>query len=177
MILLGQEGKNFLFRHPDGLIRNHIQQVRNADLFGSFLEPFSNLFFEDLGHPDQSLEPAVSDQPLSLGDIVFAVAHKPGRDRAAAHRTRQGGEFHSAGGHSHKIAVDGHDAVAHGKNRGDAFAAAAGGHRIVDQTVEVVVVDLLTGGLEDEIIDPFPLAQFRIDDLSLLERAGWGRWD
>jgi hypothetical protein len=37
MILLCQEGKNLLFRHPDGFVCNHIEQVRNADFRRSFL--------------------------------------------------------------------------------------------------------------------------------------------
>ena len=168
MILLRQEGKNLLLCHSNGLICNHIEEVWNTHLFSSFLKPFSNLLLENLGHPNQSLDSPVSDQPLPLGNIVFAVAHKTRCDGTAADRTCQGGELHATGGHPRKIPIDGHHTVAHRKDSSDTLTTTARRHRIINQTVKVVMIDLLTGGLEDEIIDPFPLAQFRIDHLTLL---------
>ncbi len=152
---------------PIGFIRNPIDQVRDTGLLGPFVESFFNLLFQYLGHPDQALDPSVSNEPFPLRDIILAVAHKTRGDRASSYRPCQGGEFHSAGGHAHIVPVHGHDAVAHGKDGGDALAATARRHGIIDQTVEVIVVDLLAGGLEDKIIDPFPLSQLGIEDLSL----------
>jgi hypothetical protein len=170
MILLCQEGEDFLLRDSYRLICNHIDQVWDADFIGSFIQSFLNLFFENLGHPDEPFDATISNQPLPLCDIVFTMTHKPWRHCSASHRTCQCGKLHPARGHACKIPIDRHHAIAHREDSGNALTATAGRHRVIDQTIEVVVVDLLSGGFEDKFVDPFPLTHF----VSIISPFGTG---
>ena len=99
MIFLRQEGKDFILRYPNGLICNHIKEVWNAKFCSPVsltAPPISSLRI--LGIQTNRLISFVSDQPLSLGDIVFAVTYKTRCDGTATDRTCQSGELHSRQG-------------------------------------------------------------------------------
>ncbi len=169
MLFLRQEGQNFLLGGTNSLIRNPVNQIRDTQFLAPFLEPFLELFLEHRRHPHEPQEATVSTDELALADIVLAVPHEARGHLATADCACQGGELHTARRHLVVLAVDGHDAVAGGKDRRHALTAAAGGHGIVNQAVEIVARHRLTGGLEDEIIDPFPVAVLLIQGLTLLD--------
>ena len=68
-----------------------------SDFFATLDETFTNFFLEDLGHPNETLEAAVTNQELALGNGVFAVSHEPGGHVSTADGAGQGG-YHAAVG-------------------------------------------------------------------------------
>ena len=171
MAFLLQEGQNFLFRDADGLVGNLIDQIRLTHFGSTLNQALPDLVFQDLRHPDHPQKAAITDDELALGDVELGVTHKSRGRRAAAHDTGQGGELHAAGGLARIVPVNRHDPVARGQHRRDALAAAAGGHGVDDHGVEVVVGDGPAGSLVDEVVDPLPLPQLRVQAFALLDQA------
>ena len=171
--LLRKKRKDFLFGDSDRFIRNHFDEIRNADLLRQSDQSIPDLVLDLFGHLNKPFRPDFTDQPLSLRDIIFAVTDEAGCDLSPSHGTREGGELHPAGSHPREVAVDSHHTVAHRENSRYTFTAPAGGHRIVHQAIEVVVVDLLTGSFIDKLVYAFPLPQVHIDDFSLWNGLVW----
>jgi len=97
VILLGQKGKNLFLGHSNGFVGHHVQKVGDASSSARLLKRSLISSLKIFGHPDQPFEAAVADEPLPLGDIVFAVAHETGVTAPPADRAGQGGELHAAG--------------------------------------------------------------------------------
>src|SRR4030042_5777316 len=124
------------------------------------LQTFSDFVLQHLGHPNEAFESTVSNEPFSLGDVVLAVAHKPRSDGATAHGACKRGKLHAARRHTQVVTVHGHQSVAHGKDPREALAATACRHGVVNQDIKIVVIDLLTGGLEHKLVNTLPSSQF-----------------
>ena len=112
MAFLGQERYNLFLGCADGLIGNHVHQVRHAQLRGSGIEPVADFLLEHFRHPDHAQQPAVSHDEFPLADIIFTVSHKTGSADSAADCACESREFHAARCHPGILTVDGHNPVA-----------------------------------------------------------------
>ena len=96
------------------------------------------------------------------------MTNKAGGAQAATDGTSKGGELHPAGGHSHILTINRHYTITQGKDSSNSLTTATGGHGVVYYAVEVIVVYLAAGSLQDKVVYTLPLPKLGINDLSLL---------
>src|SRR5665811_2552526 len=114
-----------------------VHQVRHASTFASSLKDITHLFLELLGHPDEPLDAAVGGYELWRTHVITGMSEESWALHTTAHRTGQGRELHARRRFALELAVDGHDAVAHGQDAADDFETAAGSHGILQHGVGV----------------------------------------
>ena len=85
MALLAQPAVQFFAVAGNVLVSDVVHEVLNAvEFLGSGIQPLAHIVFEFLGHPDDSLDAALSGAELLGSDEVTAMAHVAGSLDTAA---------------------------------------------------------------------------------------------
>jgi len=97
------------------------------------------------------------------------VSHKTRGADTATDRAGECGEFHAAGRNFREFPVYGHHPVHIGSTAAISFAATAGSHRVVDQAIKIIMIELYRGRLERNSLT-LSMPQFLVDDFTLGNR-------
>ena len=101
MVLFGQEVHQIVHFGADGLISDHVHKVVDAvQLLGGGIDSGTDVILQFLGHPDDTLDTALSVDELLGRDEVTAMAHVTGGLNAAAGAGGQFAEGHAGRGHA-----------------------------------------------------------------------------
>ena len=152
----------------DGFIGNHVGEVVHAVQFlGGGIDAVTHLILQQLGQPYDTAHAAFGSDELLGGDEVLAVTHEARRLHAAAGHGGHLGERHAERGHAGVLTHRDDNAHADRLDAADAFEAAAGGHRILEQGVQRDVLQRAVGILGNGFVDVLVGAEALVDALFL----------